>query len=336
MAIGQTKLPATLSRWKQPLEGQIDERLANIRPESLCDAIRTACSGGKRIRPLISLWFGSGLGVDSKVCLGMACLTEWLHNAFLIHDDIQDGDAWRRDVPSLWKSHGTATALNAADWLLSAVYSEISVAPVKDNVRSRLIAAVSEVHQRTVQGQQLDLSGRADPHFSLEDYEHLVKSKTGRYLALGMVCVAIVHGLEEVSIEQLWQVGDHLGPAFQIQDDLLDLTPDKGRCGESGNDIREGKPSILFAHSIQSHEITVAERQRVIEIMSLPREETTEAHVSECVELFQRAGSLEFARGQARLRSETGRDIFRTISGLSAEVQDEFESICNFMTDRNR
>lgn len=329
-------MPATLSAWKKPLGEVVDSRLATIRPDSLGDAVRSACSGGKRIRPLISLWFGSGLGVDPKACLGMACLTEWLHNAFLIHDDIQDGDAWRRDVPTLWKSHGTATALNAADWLLSAVYSEISYAPVEDAVRSRLIAAVSDVHQRTVQGQQLDLSGRADPQFSLEDYEDLVKSKTGRYLALGMVCVAIVHGWDESSIDSLWQVGDHLGPAFQIQDDLLDLTPDKGRCGESGNDIREGKPSILFAHSIQSTEISVAERQRVIEIMLLPREDTTESHVSECIELFQRAGSIEFARRQARSRSQAGLDIFSKIVGLTTKVQDEFESICNFMTDRNR
>lgn len=336
MAVDSSHLPSSLSDWKVPLDEAVRDRMAPIRPNSLGEAIRAACSGGKRLRPLVSLWFASSLGADRSAALKVACLTEWLHNAFLIHDDIQDGDAWRRDEPTLWKSHGIATALNAADWLLSAVYTEIAALPVKDCVRSRLIHAVSDVHRRTVEGQQLDLTGRASAGFSLKDYDHLVKSKTGRYLALGMVCVAILLEWDAPTIEILWEVGDQLGPAFQIQDDLLDLTPEKGRGGESGNDIREGKPSILFAHAMQSAELMDADRNRLVEIMSSPRAETSEEDVAEAIVLFEKAGSLEFARNEAKIRSRSGREHFNSLPGISAEIQREFEMICNYMTDRNR
>ncbi|MGB1072364.1 MAG: polyprenyl synthetase family protein [Planctomycetota bacterium] len=336
MAVDSSVLPKSLSSWKNPLEEVVSRRLANIEPNSLGEAIRCACKGGKRIRPLISLWFGAAHGVDRDSSLGVACLTEWLHNAFLIHDDIQDGDAWRRDEPTLWKSHGTATALNAADWLLSAVYSEISRLSVDDLVRSRLLQAVSDVHRRTVEGQQLDLGGRADSRFQLSDYERLVKSKTGRYLALGMVCAAILAGFDDDRVNLLWRVGDQLGPAFQIQDDLLDLTPEKGRGGEFGNDIREGKPSILFAHSIQSGGLNQEERERLVEIMALPREETSASEVEECIGLFDKTGSIDFAREEAKSRSRTGLELFASIQGVSSEVLQEFEMICNYMTDRSR
>lgn len=336
MALSNMNLPAALADWSKPLEEEIEQRLQLIEPISLASAIQAACQGGKRIRPLISLWFASAVKIRRQEALSLACLTEWLHNAFLIHDDIQDGDAWRRDQPSLWKSHGTATALNSADWLLSAVYREISHLSIEDSVRARLLDAVSDVHRRTVEGQQHDLSGRADPDFNLQRYEALVRSKTGRYLALGMVCVAIVRGYSENVIDALWRVGDQLGPAFQIQDDLLDLTPGKGRGGESGNDIREGKPSILYAHAMQSAQITNSERLRLVEIMELPREQTTEQHIEECLELFGKCESLEFARLEADQRSQSGREIFLSIAELSTEVHEDFDSICSFMTERKR
>ncbi len=336
MALESMKLPVALVHWSGPLEAEIDQRLAGIEPESLGEAIRVACRGGKRIRPLISLWFGSALGVDREAALSLACLTEWLHNAFLIHDDIQDGDTWRRDQPTLWKSHGTATALNSADWLLSAVYSEVAALAIEESVRSRLLLAVSGVHRRTIEGQQHDLAGRADPQFNLQRYDELVRSKTGRYLALGMVCIAIVRGFGPRVIDSLWQVGDQLGPAFQIQDDLLDLTPGKGRRGESGNDIREGKPSILYAHAMQSDALSGEDRQRLVEVMGLPREQTNDDHVDECVQLFEKCDSFEFARSEAMKRSQSGREIFNSIDDLATEVHEEFELICSFMTERKR
>ncbi|MBC8260471.1 MAG: polyprenyl synthetase family protein [Planctomycetia bacterium] len=336
MVSQHTEMPAVLGKWSQVLDERVQGRLGTIEPESLKLALIEANSGGKRVRPLLSLWFGSCLGVEMERLLPVACLTEWLHSAFLIHDDIQDGDIWRRDRPTLWKSHGIPTALNAADWLLSAVYREISSISLDPSSRIRILEAVSDVHRRTVVGQQFDLSGRADPSFSLQRYEELVRSKTGRYLALGMVCVAIVKGLDDGVVDTLWNVGDQLGPAFQIQDDLLDLTKGKGRGGEMGNDIREGKPSILFAHSLQSSAMTDADKSRLVSIMDRSREETSTTDIQECIEIFDKCGSIEFAKAEARSRSAQGLGIFSDIDELSPVIKAEFESICEYLTERNR
>ncbi len=331
-----SELPKSLSRSGDRLARAISARLALVPSTVLQGALQRSTSGGKRLRPLLALWFGDSLGVSSENSERIACLTEWLHSAFLIHDDIQDGDEWRRDQPTLWKSHGISTALNAADWLLAAVYLEVSRMHLADEVRSQLLSAVQDVHSRTVLGQQYDLDGRGDADFGLERYEQAVRAKTGRYLALGMVAVAIAAQWSQRAIDQLWAVGDHLGPAFQIQDDLLDLTSSKGRAGQLGNDIREGKPSILYAHALERGQLSGEQQNRLVDVMAQERVLTGDEDVQWVISLFHDCGAIEFARSQANERADAGIDLFREIPGVSQELHATFEQIARFAVERNR
>ncbi len=329
-------LPRALSRSEDRLAAAISARLALVPSAVLQTALERSTSGGKRFRPLLALWFGDSLGVARDDAERIACLTEWLHSAFLIHDDIQDGDEWRRDQPTLWKSHGISTALNAADWLLSAVYLEVSRMHLPDEVRSQLLSAVQDVHSRTVLGQQYDLDGRGDADFGLDRYEQAVRAKTGRYLALGMVAVAIAARWSQHAIDQLWSVGDHLGPAFQIQDDLLDLTSSKGRAGQLGNDIREGKPSILYAHALERGQLSQEQKNRLVDVMLQERVLTSDEDVEWVISLFHDCGAIEFARIQANERADAGIDLFRELPGVPQELHATFEQIARFAVERNR
>ena len=329
-------LPESLAGLADRLDRALSLRLSTVAPVSLQAAIKSATRGGKRLRPRMALWFGKCWGVDPSAAEGMACLTEWLHSSFLIQDDIQDGDEWRRDQPTLWKSLGIPMALNAADWLLSAVYLEVAQISTSDAIRSKLLTAVQDVHRRTVVGQQLDLDSRADPDFNLDRYEHAVQWKTGRYLALGMVGVAILAEFPDSSVELLWKVGDQLGPAFQIQDDLLDMTRSKGRGGQIGNDIREGKPSILFAHALERGDLSAHDRSLLIEVMAKPRHQTTEKDVHWVIELCRSCGAIDFAREQARCRAKDAVGQFGQIPGITTDVQDSFEQLAKFAVERNR
>lgn len=330
------EFPRFLQQPEDRLQQLIRGRIESLSPPSLGNAVEDATSGGKRLRPLLALWFGSVLQATPKAVEPIACLTEWLHSAFLILDDIQDGDHWRRDRPALWKSHGVATALNAADWLLATVYEEVGRVEVDEDRRALLLRSVQDVHRRTVVGQQFDLDGRADPNFNLSRYEQAVQAKTGRYLALGMVAVAIVAGFEQDTIDSLWRVGDQLGPAFQIQDDLLDLTTSKGRAGEIGNDIREGKPSILYAHALEAGDLSDENCDRLVAVMAKERSETSEQEVNWVIDLFDRCGSIEFARHQARSRAQEGVRLFGETAGVSNEACHQFESFARFAVERNR
>ncbi|MGA1779477.1 MAG: polyprenyl synthetase family protein [Planctomycetota bacterium] len=104
-------------------------------------------------------------------------------------------------------------------------------------------------------------------------------------------------------MELLWCLGDELGPAFQIRDDVLDLTAGKGRGGEIGCDIREGKPSILVAHALSRAEHPPADRDRLLAILARERDETTEEETRWAIDLFE-AGGLDRLRA---LRSPSPR-----------------------------
>jgi geranylgeranyl pyrophosphate synthase len=118
--------------------------------------------------------------------------------------------------------------------------------------------------------------------------------KTGFYLALGMVGGAMIAGANDEAIARLWRFGTYAGPAFQVRDDVLDLTPGKGRGGRIGSDIAEGKASILYAHALIA--ASPEDRARLVHVMSLPRRSTSPDDVRWVMDLYEKCGTLEFAR----------------------------------------
>ena len=140
----------------------------------------------------------------------------------------------------------------------------------------------------------MDISSRADGGWTVERYRAMVELKTGYYLAMGMVGAALIAGSGDDVLERLWTFGKCAGPAFQVRDDMLDLTPGKGRGGRIGSDIREGKASILYAHALQA--ASPAEREKLIDIMSRPRQSTTDGDVEWVIGLYRRSGAIGFAR----------------------------------------
>jgi len=332
-AKGSASLPVPLRRHRQLLDARVEELAASVGDGPLGDGIASALSGGgKRLRPLLGMWLGHHLGVEERASLPICLSVELLHNAFLIHDDIQDGDRWRRDRPTLWVSHGLPMALNVADWLLARTYSGLASPGIPDSCRHQLLEAFTTTHAITVEGQALDIAWRADPRFDLDRYDQIIRAKTGRYLALGLVGVALAGASNAGMIDALWQVGDLIGPAFQIQDDLLDLTVGKGRGGEVGCDIREGKPSILVAHALTRSSLSAGESSRLIEVLAKPREETQDLEVAWVITLFERVGSLDFARKEASQRIQAGIDCFMAATGLPAAG--EFVDIARFVIER--
>jgi len=288
-------------------------------------------SGGKRIRPALCLLCCEELGGDPREALPFAAAVEILHNMFLIHDDIEDGDTVRRDAPAVWARFGAGKAINLGDYMLGRALTAILRSPASDEVRLRLLDAFTDAYERTCRGQALDMHGRGREDFTVEQYLELVTLKTGHYLALGMVGGAIVAGLAEDGLREIRRLGSSMGPAFQVRDDLIDLTQGKGRGGARGNDIREGKPSILYAHAL-SH-ASPADRRRLVEIIRSARSDTTDEDVEWVVSLYRRLGSLEFARAKA---DELVAEAFETIERMPVENKDFFRRVARFMVLRSK
>ena len=234
---------------------RVEPMLEELFPRGADDCLSAAFwhhmrSGGKRLRPALCLLCCEELGGDPDRALCFAASLEILHNMLLIHDDLEDGDAVRRDAPTVWVKFGMENAVNVGDYMLGRAYTAILRSPVDEKTIVRLLLAFTDAYERTCRGQAIDMNARGRDPFTVEQYMEMVTLKTGHYLALGMVGGAVIAGLDQEGVKPIYRLGGSIGPAFQVRDDVIDLTQGKGRGGAVGNDIREGKPSILYAHAL--------------------------------------------------------------------------------------
>ncbi|MFA4907224.1 MAG: polyprenyl synthetase family protein [archaeon] len=288
-------------------------------------------TGGKRIRPAFCLLTCEALGGKKEGALPFAVAVELLHNMLLLHDDIEDGDRIRRDSPTVWVKYGVPNAVNAGDYMVGKAYDSILRSGLPDKTKLKLIDIFTLTYIRTGEGQALDINYRASPDFRIEDYLQIAELKTAYYLVFALVGGAIVAGASDKVIEKIWALGKNLGPAFQIRDDIIDLTVGKGRGGEIGCDIREGKPSILFAHALSK--ANPADKSMLVKVMAKPRDETTKEDIEWAIRLYKRTGSMDFAQEYAE---KLIKDAFEVIDAIPLRNKQVFKDIALYIAERSK
>ncbi len=278
-------------------------------------ALEPLQSPGKGVRARLVAEVGRVLGVPESLLVAPAAAAELLHNASLIHDDVQDGDTVRRGAPTIWARHGVAQAINAGDLLLMVAVAAFDVPELSPTVRWQLARAAMRRSAATVGGQALELalSHHADIPPSLALYERAAIGKTGHFFALPVELAALVAGLESAEAEALGDAALPLGLIYQIADDVLDLYGDKGR-GSRGNDVREGKVSALVALHL---ELRPADRYWLTAVLRKPRDLTSDADIDRVAAAFLASGAVAAAARSA----QTHRDALR-LTGGRPEVLD--------------
>lgn len=319
-----------IERYGRQIDTLMTRLLPSARDPYLGDPIwHHLGSGGKRLRPALCLMTCEALGGDPKRALHFALAVEILHNMFLVHDDVEDGDRMRRDRPALWVKYGVANAINVGDYLLARAYSIILASALPATTKAKLVKVFTDTCEETIRGQALDIASRAACDFNVRRYLRLAEMKTGRYLVLGMVGGAIIAGAHTRILEALWSMGRTLGPAFQIRDDIIDLTAGKGRGGEIGCDIKEGKASIMYARALET--CAPRERARLIAIMGKPREATTKSDVAWVIGLYRRLGCIDFAQEYAARLVRRAR---RVIEKMPSAVRERLKALSEFLIAR--
>ncbi len=231
--------------------------------------------GGKAMRPALSIAACLGLGGHLEAILPTAATLELYHNAFLIHDDIEDESWWRRGKPTLHIDHGVPIAVNVGDAMLS-----LSLQPLLDNVERvglgpalRILRAIAKMTRLTVDGQALELQWVRANTWQLDDADYLkmVELKTSWYSFITpLQAGAIAAGAGPERLAPLESLGRHLGAAFQITDDLLNLRGDPEEYGkEIGGDLWEGKRTLMLLHTLRSAESP--DQERAVQILSKRR-----------------------------------------------------------------
>ena len=255
-------------------------------------------NGGKRHRPLICLAACAAVGGDVRKALSSAAAIEHFHTAALIHDDIADEATLRRGEPCLHLTYGMGLAINMGDLGLSLVNGTVMKDPaLDDHTKVRVVTELIEMTRRTIEGQAMDIGWARDERYDIspENYLIMATHKTAHYSgAVPLAIGAIVGGATEGAIEALRNYGLDTGLAFQIQDDLLNIEGDPNVVGKDwGNDITEGKRTLMVVHALQNS----TQRDRLVGILS--SKTTDHDALVEAVSIMRESGSVEYARNYA-------------------------------------
>lgn len=247
--------PEILRRWKAPIEACLERLLPpGDEPSGLGRAMRySLMAGGKRIRPALALAaYEACKGEDSRLALEPACALEMFHTYSLIHDDLpaMDDDDLRRGIPTSHKVYGEAVAILAGDALQTLGAEVLATYPEGNRFAARR-GEVSRLVFRALGwngmagGQALDLSSEGDVQIGLEGLLEIHRRKTGALLEVSLLVGAVLAGAGKKRMAALRAYGENLGLAFQVVDDILDVTASTEVLGKTaGKDPRQGKATF--------------------------------------------------------------------------------------------
>ncbi len=261
-------------------------------------------AGGKRLRARLALATVATLGGEPRRGVAWASACELLHNASLIHDDLQDGDRYRRGQPSVWARHGEAQAINAGDLMLMLPFVCIESAPVDDATKWHLSRLLARGGETLARGQAAELNLVRLGQTQWPAYEHAVLGKTAALFSLPVAGGALCAGWEVARAEALGQAVAPLGLAFQVADDLLDLYGDKGR--EPATDLIEGRVNAVVVHHLSLYP---EDRADLLGLLQRPRSESNSQDVADYCHRFRTGGAVEAVHArltaiQRRLESD--------------------------------
>src|SRR5882757_1519762 len=246
--------------------------------------------GGKRLRPALLLLSAKLLNYQGRGAIRLGAVVEIIHTATLVHDDIIDEAQTRRGRPAANTQWGNSKCVLAGDWLYMQAFK---VAVQERNFR--ILDTLIELTQQMVEGELLQME-KLGQMITLEEHFDLIYRKTACLFSVCMRLGAILGGATAAQEESLGQYGHDLGMAFQIVDDVLDLTASEDVLGKPvASDLREGKVTMAVIHALER--CTPEERARIETILrQMSFNGVTHGQI---LEILQRYGSLEAARDRA-------------------------------------
>jgi len=293
-----------LGRYGEMTRGAMRSYLPSEEPEYLYGLLADYPNrGGKMLRSSLCIATARATGASAEDAIASAVSIELMHNALLVHDDIEDASEVRRGRPTLHNLHGMPLALNAGDAM-----GLLSLRPLKDNIHRLGLATALRIFEETermawesAEGQALELGWQRDNRTDLgdEDYLRMVLQKTCWLAAIYPMRVGCLIGARgRMPLDPLIRLGFFFGVAFQIQDDLLNLEPGAEYGKEINGDLFEGKRTLMVVHALRN--AAADERRELEAFMGRTRATRTEAEVDWVRALMERTDAFEHARTTAR------------------------------------
>ncbi|PSQ19861.1 polyprenyl synthetase [Halobacteriales archaeon QS_8_65_32] len=294
--------------------------------------------GGKRWRAVLFLVLVEAFGEDPEAYLPYACVPEILHNGTIIVDDVEDDASLRRGEPALHLKYGTDVALNAGNAMYFLALDLLARDPADLDAETRLAAyetLLAELN-RTHVGQGMDIQWHNEREIRVteDEYLEMCACKTGCLGRIVARLAAIVTGQPSEVEQAVAEYAEHMSVAFQIADDVLDaeaaIEGDGGFGKAIGNDVREGKKTLMAIHAAENASPAAAARLEEI----LWAEENSAAEIGEAIGILDETDSIDYARERALDLSASARE---RLDGLDLEPDpaDDLAAFTRFVVSRN-
>jgi octaprenyl-diphosphate synthase len=283
-------------------------------------------SGGKRIRPLLTIISSKLCGYNGRLHIPVATAIELIHTATILHDDVVDNSdlrRGRRSVNYLWNSD---TSILIGDYLFTKAFCIM----VEIN-QMRILNLMSKTCREIAEGEILELVKTRDISTTEEDYISIAKYKTAVLMASACHVGGILGDVSEEKERAISSFGMNLGIAFQIVDDALDLMADEENLGKpQGKDLEEGKITLPLIHSLKT--LKGSERERLIELILNPS--MMKRDIKEIIEKIQKSGSIDYTIERAKqYRDEAKRYLDPFPGSFEKELLME---LADFVCERGR
>ena len=313
---GPTDFLERLGWYREMLDGTLAASVPTLEPQRhlyalVKDFLERA---GKGLRPALCIATTRALGGRAEDALLSAAGIEMLHNAFLVHDDIEDGSESRRGVATMHRRAGMPIAINTGDAMnaLAMRLFRRNVEALGPAVALRILDEVDHMLVECLEGQAVELGWVRDNDLTVqpEDYLRLVLKKTAWYSFIHPMRIgALVADGDDRKLDRFDRFGFLLGAAFQITDDVLNLTGDVARYGKEINgDLLEGKRTIVLAHALGK--VNATDRAWIGNFLSRPRERRLTREVLQLRQILASTGSIEWAQQSAVAFAEAAKREF--------------------------
>ncbi len=322
----------------------LDLELKNLFPKARQEKIYKISrsyikSEGKKLRSLLSLLSCEIICGNYKLAIPLALAYELAHNASLIQDDIIDNSPLRRGEATINFKYGTNTAILVSDIFIFQIFNEIAKYQ-KYNLSKKQICSILKIvgkcGQETAMGESLDEKFTGKFIVSTKEYFSIIKLKTGKLFASPMACGAVVGSGTTKEINIMYKVGENIGLAFQVYDDLLDIIGKEGTLGKPVfNDIKNGKQNIVIIHAFQN--ASPNERKFIQEIFGKKNStgETYEHKIVKFREILEKTKSVSYAKETSQRITEKVKKYLRSIKNNNNSPKEKILEAIQFIIERN-
>lgn len=257
-------------------------------PRGLYEPIEyTLASGGKRLRPTLALIAGRLFGGNEKDVVPAALALEIFHNFTLLHDDVMDNADVRRGRETVHKKWNVNTAILSGDQMVIEAYKQLSQVP--ENKLHKTLDLFSQMATEICEGQQYDVDFEHQTNVTIDDYLKMIRLKTSVLLATALQIGAYIAGASEQEQQLLYEYGIHLGLAFQIQDDILDVYGDPVTFGKAiGGDITCNKKTYMLLTALHAADATTKAELKKLLSMDISQPHKKQEKISAVTAIYDR------------------------------------------------